>query len=257
MARDDVFFAFPLSALAYPHSSSPNIAILDAARRVARTIDAKGRMDEVKEYCERNGCDGYTTRKDAPAFILGAKRLNVLLWDSVRDELEQLDRFDQWHRQQERSNTIVRVREDLLWDAFKGRMPERRWRLLCGLFARLGAKKWAKITAGDLRRLSAGLASREECERAFAGEIDAADYLTPDQIRHTVKALVADSLVTRWTYNRGETFYAHPARCKTTDDLALAVLRHKAKRRGVDREKANTAEIKELEEWLKTEPQRI
>jgi hypothetical protein len=257
VAKDDIFFAFPLSALAYPHRPPTHVALLDAIRRVAKKIDATERMHEVKHYCADSGIVGYATRPDAPAFILGAKRLGVVLRGTVRHDLEILDEYWEWHRGEKRSDTTVWVRSDLFWDACKGRMSNRRWRVLCGLYARLGPKLWAKVTAGDLRRLTAGLASREEHERAIAGEIHAADYLTPDQIRHTVKALVADSLVTRWTYNRGETFYAHPARCRTTDDLALAVLRHKAKRRGMERSVANVAELGELEAWLKTLSQRI
>lgn len=254
--KDDVYFAFPLSILAYPPARKPrglDLAIYDAVSRLAKATYSDVDFDDerVVAYAEEHDI---SDAEEYPGFVVAASTLNVDMHGGLSSRLLKLENFQEWHERQGRSKQIVRIRSDLFWEAYQDRMPQRRFAVLCGLYARIGAKNYAKVSVEDLQRLAAGLASRDELKRhrarRIADRIDAAEILSPDKIRYTVTRLVADSLVTRYTFNRGETFYAHPARHPTTESLREAVLRSKAKRRGMEREVANKASADELEAFL-------
>jgi hypothetical protein len=255
----EIYFTFPVAVLAYDESERRSAAVYYAmmlyGERCHASLTTEDR-ETVREYCgERSipapeGDNGYR-------FVLGAVGLGVKIGPETEDCLSTLYEFKRWMNGMELGRVLVRIRRDLFWDWHKRRMPDRRFAVLCAIYSRIGAKPWAKITVADVRRMAAGVFTRDDAERYNAGEIEAGEILTPDQIRTTIKGLVADSLVTRFTFNRGETFYSHPKKHPTTASLALTILRGKAKRKGMERETAKAADLKQLEEFLKAYKARL
>lgn len=248
--KRDKFFKFPLSVIASPYDPFP-IAICSSMRAIATkkyTDVSVEDLDRVDRWSDEN--PKCSDADEYPALVLAAQDLGVALTGSIADRIELLDEFEEWVTRQERSKATAWIRKDLFWDAHAKNMPMRRFAILCGIYARIGPKSYAKISAQDLQRLAAGLGSRNEMERHQSGELEAGEIFSADKIRGTVNRLVADSLATRYTYNRGETYYAHPARHSTTSELEAAVLRSKAKRQGMERELVGGASTGELRAFL-------
>jgi len=261
----ETYFTFPVSVLAYgEHKIMRESALLHALMLYGTKTWPDGNSDEeefeaIEAYCEKGNCEWIGDPAEAQ-MVLSAARLNVeMRGGTIEHRVAQARKFVAWHRGQERSNVRVRIRGDLFWDWHGGGMVHRRFAVLCAIYSRVGSKAWAKVTAQDIQRMAAGLCSRDEMERHERGEVAAGEILTLDQIRTTVNQLRASSLITRFTYNRGETFYSHPKKHPTEKDLAKTVLMSKARRAGMERDDARSADVERLTAFLKErkESQRI
>jgi hypothetical protein len=214
----ETYFQFPISALSLNldrhWSSTLDFACLDYGRKITSKDQDRDFKAEADQYlADHPALTGSVDNLDNLLIIIGYRDLNVCANGGTIAARVKAAREVERHCST-CAYPLVRLRNDLWWKTFTPHTQEhhlsvREFRVLCAIYAAIGAKPYAKASLDLLRRYASGYPQRADFESALADPSRASSILTPKQIRSTRDVLETLGFFARFTFNRGECFYSN------------------------------------------------
>ena len=214
----ETYFQFPISALSLnldQHwSSILEFVCLDYGRKITSKDQERDFKAEASHYlADHPALTGSVDNSDNLFLIIGYIDLNVCANGGAIAARVKAAREVERHCSA-CAFPLVRIRNDLWWKTFAPHTQEhhlsvREFRVLCAIYAAIGAKPYAKASLDLLRRYASGYPQRAVFESALAAPSRASSILTSKQIRSTRDVLETLGFFAKFTFNKGECFYSN------------------------------------------------
>ena len=220
------FFRFPLAALAYdpdPVKTLTTIIVwcfLDIGERSSSIYDNAALREAVEMQSPEMHQRLSPQTRDEFLLIRGAQIAKFDLWDSCSTVLSQhakLTAFINKNQGSASSNTVT-VSSDWIGNCLntEKKIPEprtlswREFRILCALLSKIGNKGFDKCGWKEIQARAAGWCGKVDMRRAKAAGKPTRKHLllTRDQIRKTLERLETHNFLSRFQFNRAESWFS-------------------------------------------------
>jgi hypothetical protein len=216
MAKEDVYFQFPIRAL----NMGKNIDEVtedEAGARfqliVAYCLVEFGKVNFAKAgedhgyevarwYSESKDCGtscNPSNRKNAEV-LFAAQRLQVVLNSDVATIKKRHESFNQLNG----GNMFVRLRKDIFWNVNDRAMSWREWSILCGVYAMVANRSMVKLSYATLNALALGYNG----QNSIPNETFDLLRLTDRQTQTTVDRLKSRSFFSKASPNFRHNYYS-------------------------------------------------
>lgn len=201
----EVYFQFPLYALAYGKEPKQRLSeiISYCCLEVGMKESAGMMLKEKKTAADAlsKKPEGFNhTLQNHLALAIGMKILNVCNGNvlTILDEHKAVRQFVYDMTKEHGASPLVRIRNDLFWEALKGQMDYRRFSVLCAVYWIIGSRDYCRgirgrIISGAMGYKSFGMMTPKLLEQ----RADGAKPLTENQVRRTLDDLENSSLFVR------------------------------------------------------------
>jgi hypothetical protein len=221
MAKEDVYFQFPIRAL----NMGKNIdEVTDDEARIrwnqicdyclvdfGTKNSVKAGSDHVaqvaSDYIENNGlsCLGNRSEIEESLVFFAADRLEVGFGKNVAVNVSHIYKNHGIINQQTGGNMQVRLRHDIFYDVYQRKISWREWSILCGVYAMLGGHPFkVRICYSQINALALGFNSVTQI-----GDKLKELTLTPRQTQITVDKLRRRLLFSKYSINGRHNWYSH------------------------------------------------
>ena len=243
MAKEDVYFQFPIRAL----NMGKNIDEVtedEALIRWHQILDyclvdfgtknsVKAGSDHVaqvaSDYIENNGlsCLGNRSEIEESLVFFAADRLGITWSKGVAVNVSHIYKNHGIINQQTGGNMQVRLRTDIFWDLNKKKLDWRDWTILCGIYAMLGGHpSKVQICYSQINALALGFDSVKSIGKQRLSQLRISDrktQITTDKLKRRL-------LFSKASINYRHLWYSH----KPQEELEKMLIDsevHKQKRR--------------------------
>lgn len=224
------YFQFPLYALAYGTEAKQRLSeiisycCLEVGKKESAGMTVKEKKTEAEKLTSKPG--GFNqANHDHLALLIGMQILNVCNGNvgTMFHEHEEVGLFLNGMTVKHGPSPLVRIRNDLFWEAVKGEMDYRRFSVMCGVYAVIGSKDYCRVTrdrirAGAMGYKSAGMMTPE----VIAQRKDGAKPLTENQVRRTLDDLECSTLITRVQVSNRKVVFSNRLSRKEITEKVLA-----------------------------------
>ncbi len=239
MSQNDPYFQFPLSCLAFGKDPIERLrhivnfccATVGTQKSAAMTIQEMTEL--VNAMPEDDQPSGIRMNsRDSMAVVIGMLALRIRQGnvETVQDQHDLLLSFCNNMASRHGASPLVRIRNDLVWDAIHGRLPYRSFAVLCAVYCVIGRNAWpVRITRDRIIAGALGYKTpRMLTDAVLKKRQDGACLLTVNQVRYTLDKLEGASLFVRVQLSPRRVYFSNRM---TREEMADALFKNATNRK--------------------------